>query len=81
MKRYSYLRGPPSALTHLIKLKVFTKADVVKQARPIKIAKLRKRCTLTEDPRGIIRDFKISRHMFHRLGMGGKIRGVSKSSW
>jgi len=39
------------------------------------------RCKLTGRPRGYMRTFGISRNMFRKLALDGKIPGVTKSSW
>ena len=41
----------------------------------------RNRCKLTGRPRGYIRQFGISRVMFRKLALEGKIAGVTKASW
>ncbi|MBK7967360.1 MAG: 30S ribosomal protein S14 [Bacteroidetes bacterium] len=43
--------------------------------------RVRNRCKLTGRPRGYIRQFGISRVMFRKLALEGKIAGVTKSSW
>jgi small subunit ribosomal protein S14 len=49
-----------------------------KNSCPIRV---RNRCKLTGRPRGYIRQFGISRVMFRKLALEGKIAGVTKSSW
>ncbi|MBL7924368.1 MAG: 30S ribosomal protein S14 [Bacteroidia bacterium] len=49
-----------------------------RNASPIRV---RNRCKLTGRPRGYIRQFGISRVMFRKLALEGKIAGVTKSSW
>jgi len=41
----------------------------------------RNRCKLTGRPRGYMRTFGISRVLFRKLALEGKIPGVTKSSW
>jgi small subunit ribosomal protein S14 len=43
--------------------------------------RVRNRCKLTGRPRGYMRQFGISRVMFRKLALEGKIAGVTKSSW
>jgi small subunit ribosomal protein S14 len=39
------------------------------------------RCTLTGRPRGYMRQFGLSRNMFRKMALEGKIPGVTKASW
>jgi len=39
------------------------------------------RCKLTGRPRGYMRTFGISRNVFRKMALDGKIPGVTKSSW
>jgi small subunit ribosomal protein S14 len=39
------------------------------------------RCKLTGRPRGYIRTFGLSRNMFRKMALEGKIPGVTKASW
>jgi small subunit ribosomal protein S14 len=39
------------------------------------------RCKLTGRPRGYMRVFGLSRNMFRKMALEGKIPGVTKSSW
>ncbi len=39
------------------------------------------RCKLTGRPRGYMRVFGISRNVFRKMALEGKIPGVTKSSW
>jgi small subunit ribosomal protein S14 len=43
--------------------------------------RVRNRCKLTGRPRGYMRQFGISRVMFRKLALEGKIAGVTKASW
>ena len=49
-----------------------------KNSCPVRV---RNRCKLTGRPRGYIRQFGISRVMFRKLALEGKIAGVTKASW
>ncbi len=39
------------------------------------------RCKLTGRPRGYMRVFGLSRNMFRKMALEGKIPGVTKASW
>ncbi len=39
------------------------------------------RCKLTGRPKGYIRMFGLSRNMFRKMALDGKIPGVTKASW
>ena len=43
--------------------------------------RVRSRCVVTGRPRGVYRDFGLSRLEFRRLALKGMIPGVTKSSW
>lgn len=43
--------------------------------------RVRNRCNMTGRPRAYIRRFGLSRITFRELALGGKIPGVTKSSW
>ncbi len=43
--------------------------------------RLMNRCRLTGRPRGVLRDFELSRIKFRELAHKGQIPGVKKSSW
>ena len=43
--------------------------------------KLVNRCVVTGRSRGVLRKFKVSRMVFKKLGMEGKLVGVRKASW
>lgn len=43
--------------------------------------RIRNRCNMTGRPRAYIRRFGLSRITFRELALGGKIPGVTKSSW
>ncbi|NNK79896.1 MAG: 30S ribosomal protein S14 [Flavobacteriales bacterium] len=53
------------------------------QKMPKNSAKVRlhNRCQLTGRPRGYMRQFGISRVLFRKLALEGKIPGVKKASW
>lgn len=43
--------------------------------------RLHNRCQLTGRPRGYMRQFGISRVLFRKMALQGKIPGVKKASW
>ena len=43
--------------------------------------RLHNRCQLTGRPRGYMRQFGISRVLFRKMALAGKIPGVTKASW
>jgi small subunit ribosomal protein S14 len=49
-----------------------------KNASPVRI---HNRCQLTGRPRGYMRQFGISRNIFRKMALEGKIAGLTKSSW
>lgn len=64
--------------------------DITKQAkktlhkefpRDSSITRIRNRCNLTGRPRGIVRQYGISRIKFRELADAGKFAGVTRSSW
>jgi len=49
-----------------------------KNSSPVR---LHNRCKITGRPRGYMRKFGISRVLFRRMALAGKIPGVTKASW
>ncbi len=49
-----------------------------RNASPVRV---RNRCQLTGRPRGYMRQFGISRVLFRKMALEGKIAGVTKASW
>lgn len=43
--------------------------------------RLHNRCQLTGRPRGYMRQFGISRVLFRKMALAGKIPGITKASW
>ena len=43
--------------------------------------RIRNRCWKTGRPRGVFRDFGLSRHVFREMAHQGLLPGVTKSSW
>jgi small subunit ribosomal protein S14 len=44
-------------------------------------SRVRNRCKLTGRPRGYMRQFGISRVLFRKMALEGKIAGITKASW
>ena len=53
-------------------------AKLPKSSSPVR---LHKRCMITGRPRGYMRTFGISRNLFRKMALDGKIAGVTKASW
>ena len=51
------------------------------QPRDACVTRVRKRCTMTGRPRGVLTKFRISRIMFRKYAESGKLSGVTRSSW
>ncbi|MFM7080280.1 MAG: 30S ribosomal protein S14 [Bacteroidota bacterium] len=49
-----------------------------RNASPVR---MHNRCNLTGRPRGFMRQFGISRVLFRKMALEGKIAGVTKASW
>jgi len=49
-----------------------------RNASPVRV---HNRCQLTGRPRGFMRQFGISRLVFRKMALEGKIAGVTKASW
>ena len=49
-----------------------------RNASPVR---MHNRCKLTGRPRGYMRIFGLSRNMFRKMALEGKIPGVTKASW
>ncbi|HKR04691.1 MAG TPA: 30S ribosomal protein S14 [Bacteroidia bacterium] len=49
-----------------------------RNASPVKV---HNRCNLTGRPRGYMRQFGISRNLFRKMALEGKIAGITKASW
>ncbi|EDV18988.1 uncharacterized protein TRIADDRAFT_34345 [Trichoplax adhaerens] len=49
--------------------------------RDSSITRIRNRCNLTGRPRGLVRQYGISRIKFRELADSGKLAGVTRSSW
>lgn len=49
-----------------------------KNSSPVR---MHNRCKLTGRPKGYMRTFGLSRNMFRKMALDGKIPGVTKASW
>ena len=49
-----------------------------KNASPVR---MHNRCKLTGRPKGYMRQFGLSRNMFRKMALEGKIPGITKASW
>lgn len=54
---------------------------LTKLPRNSSAVRLRNRCSITGRPRAYMRKYGVSRITFRELASGGKIPGVTKSSW
>ncbi len=52
--------------------------ELPRNASPVRV---HNRCKLTGRPRGYIRQFGISRLVFRKMALEGKIAGITKASW
>lgn len=78
-KRYSYLRGMNSSSSFREKLVYSQKVDLLpKNSSP---TRLRNRCWVTGRPRGVYRDFGLSRHVLREMIGQAVIPGIRQSSW
>jgi small subunit ribosomal protein S14 len=79
MKRKALLVEYQSALNFTSKIQIHSKL----QQLPRNSAKtrIRNRCWKTGRPRGVFRDFGISRHVFREMAHQCLLPGVTKSSW
>ena len=55
--------------------------ELQKLPRNASPVRLHNRCNLTGRPRGYVRKFGVSRVMFRKMALEGKIPGVRKASW
>ncbi|UTR06049.1 30S ribosomal protein S14 [Alkalihalobacillus sp. LMS6] len=56
-------------------------AALAKLPRDSAPSRLTRRCRVTGRPRGVLRDFELSRIAFRELAHKGQIPGVKKASW
>ena len=79
LKRKNLLAEYQTAGNFASKMEIHSKI----QQLPRNIAKtrIRNRCWKTGRPRGVFRDFGISRHVFREMAHQCLLPGVTKSSW
>jgi len=78
-KRVKLLNEYKSATSFNEKLNIHTKLQKLpKNSAKIRI---RNRCWKTGRPRGVFRDFGLSRHVFREMAHQCLLPGVTKSSW
>ncbi len=56
-------------------------AGLAKLPRSSSPVRIHNRCMITGRPRGYMRQFGISRIMFRKMALEGKIAGITKASW
>jgi small subunit ribosomal protein S14 len=56
-------------------------AGLSKLPRNASPVRLHNRCLITGRPRGYMRQFGISRVLFRKMALEGKIAGITKASW
>lgn len=64
-----------------LKLKYHLIVKLSKMSRMKSMVRISNRCTITGRPKAVLRDFKLSRHMFKHYASYGFIPGLIKSSW
>jgi small subunit ribosomal protein S14 len=79
IKRASLLQEYTSAVNFLEKLEIHSK--IQRLPRNSAKTRIRNRCWKTGRPRGVFRDFGISRHVFREMAHQCLLPGVTKSSW
>ena len=78
-KRQELLEEYKNSEKFSLKLDIHTKLQ--KLPRNSSKTRIRNRCWKTGRPRGVYRDFGLSRHVFREMAHGGLLPGVTKSSW
>lgn len=79
LKRAKLLKQYQQADSFSLKLEVHTQLQ--KLPRNSSKTRIRNRCWKTGRPRGVFRDFGISRHVFREMAHQCLLPGVTKSSW
>nr|BBC77532.1 ribosomal protein S14 [Nitzschia sp. PL1-4] len=67
--------------TKNIKKKIEIALKIQKLPRDSSKIRIRNRCWKTGRPRGFLRDFGLSRHVFRNMAHQGLLPGIIKSSW
>nr|YP_009495827.1 ribosomal protein S14 [Plagiogramma staurophorum]AWT38266.1 ribosomal protein S14 [Plagiogramma staurophorum] len=78
-KRSTLLKEYQNAESFNLKMKLHSKLQ--KLPRNSSKIRIRNRCWKTGRPRGIFRDFGLSRHVFREMSHQCLLPGVTKSSW
>ena len=79
LKRSSLLEKYRSEDNFNLKLEIHSK--IQKLPRNSAKNRIRNRCWKTGRPRGVFRDFGVSRHVFREMAHQCLLPGVTKSSW
>jgi small subunit ribosomal protein S14 len=79
LKRTNLLKKYQSADSFSMKLEIHSK--IQKLPRNSAKNRIRNRCWKTGRPRGVFRDFGLSRHVFREMSHQCLLPGVTKSSW
>lgn len=78
-KRASLLQNYQNEQSFTGKLEIHSK--IQKLPRNSAKTRIRNRCWKTGRPRGVFRDFGVSRHVFREMAHQCLLPGVTKSSW
>ena len=78
-KRANLLAEYKTASTFINKMEIHSK--IQKLPRNSAKIRIRNRCWKTGRPRGVFRDFGVSRHVFREMSHQCLLPGVTKSSW
>lgn len=79
LKRATLLSEYKKASTFTSKMEVHS--QIQKLPRNSSKIRIRNRCWKTGRPRGVFRDFGVSRHVFREMAHQCLLPGVTKSSW
>jgi len=79
MKRANLLEQYKNENNFKLKLDIHSK--IQKLPRNSAKTRIRNRCWKTGRPRGVFRDFGLSRHVFREMAHQCQLPGVTKSSW
>ena len=79
LKRSTLLQKYKTEANFNLKLEVHSKLQ--KLPRNSSKIRIRNRCWKTGRPRGVFRDFGLSRHVFREMAHQCLLPGVTKSSW
>ena len=79
VKRASLLENYRTEKNFNVKLEIHSK--IQKLPRNSAKTRIRNRCWKTGRPRGVFRDFGVSRHVFREMAHQCLLPGVTKSSW